>query len=137
MPQAFLGSNPGTTIEDASEPELQDDTAVTTSATGAWVEVNYAWDAVAVVDIGAVTGTSVLIDIEVQGADDAAALNLVSFGKFDTIDESSDGEKRVLHLGGLKAFMRVDVVVAGSTPSGVIPVHIRPAGHWQGNTISA
>lgn len=137
MPQAFLGSNPGTNIKDALEPELNDSTAETASDTGAWTEVNFPGEVVAVVDVGAVTGTSVTVDIEVEGADDDSGTNAVSLGKFDTITDASDDEVRILALRGWKRFMRADIVVAGTSPSAVVPVVLRPKDYLQGDGATA
>jgi hypothetical protein len=136
MSQGFLGANPGTTVKDALEPELHD-AAVVASVTGSWVEVNFPMEVVAVAEVGAVTGTGVTVDIEVQGADDASGTNLVSYGKFDTITESDDNEDRVLSISAFKRYVRVDIVAAGTSPSAAVRVVLRPKDWERGNTRSA
>lgn len=120
MAQAFLGPNSGSLVRDALAPELVNETALAASQDDAWVEVQrvgpVAWFAVT----GTVTGTSVVCDIEIQGADDNVGTNTVSYGKFDTITEADDAATRVLETNVFKPWVRASTVISGTTP--VIPV---------------
>lgn len=120
MAQAFLGPNSGSLVRDALAPELVNEAALAASQDDAWVQVDFigpvAWHAVT----GAVTGTSVVCDIEIQGADDNSGTNTVSYGRFGTITEADDSETRVLETTVFKKWVRASTVVAGTTP--VIPV---------------
>lgn len=137
MAQSFLGSNPGTQITDALEPELLDETAINNETiTGTAVEVNFPGKVIAVAEVGAMAATAEL-DIEVQGADNSAFdENVVSFGHFDAIGDADDNEVRVLAIAGWKRYMRA-IAINGVAADAAVRVVLRPADWSQSNTRTA
>ncbi len=135
MPQAFLGANPGTTVEDALEPELYDATA-TGDVTVTWVAVNFPATVCVVATLGTVGASVTGADIEVVGADDTSATNIVSYGRFAPIDEADDDQVRVLTVDVFKPFMGITL---DHTGTGDVPVKIvvRPKDWQLGNTRTA
>lgn len=137
MPQAFLGANPGTQIKDASAPALLDNADVTGDVTGTAVAVNFPGRVAVLAELTAVNGTTVTLDLEVQGADDESFTeNVVSLGHFDSIAEGDEGETRVLTVHAWKPWMRVVATETNLTDTD-ITVTVVPADHLTGNTRSA
>lgn len=123
MAQSFLGPNSGSLVRDALAPVLVNEAALAASQDDAWVEVQRVGAVAWFAETGTVTGTSVVCDIEIQGADDASGTNLVSYGKFATITEADDDAVRVLETMVFKPYVRASTVVSGTTP--VIPVTVK------------
>ena len=135
MPQAFLGVNPGTTVRDTLEPELHNST-VTADVAVAWVEVNFPCTVAVLVELGVIDVGVTGLDIEVVGADDGAALNQVSYGRFAVIDGTNDDEDRVLTVDVFKAFMGVIIDHTG-TGNAAVEVNVIPKDYNQGNLRTA
>ncbi len=136
MPQAFLGANPGTTVEDFLEPELYDAVA-TADVTVTWVQVNFPCDVAVVAELGTIVVGVTGLDIEVVGADDASATNLVSYGRFAPINGTDDADtERVLVAAVFKPFLGVTIDHTG-TGNAPVKVVVRPKDFWQGNTRTA
>ncbi len=135
MPQAFLGVNPGTTVRDALEPELHNST-VTADVTVVWVQVNFPATVAVLAELGVIDAGVTGLDIEVVGADDAAALNQVSYGRFAVIDGTNDDEDRYLTVDVFKPFMGVIIDHTG-TGNAALEVNVIPKDHFQGNLRTA
>jgi hypothetical protein len=137
MPQAYLGANPGTTIEDALEPELLDDASVSADVTVTWVAVNFPATVVVVTTLGTIAAGVTNFEIEVEGADDTSATNLVSYGRFAPIDGSDDDETRVLTVDVFKPYMGVTIDYEGTGAVEDVKIVVRPKDWQQGNTRTA
>lgn len=92
-----------------------------TTTTGAWVESGFPGDVVVEVNTGTLTGTSVTVDIEIQGADDNSGTNTVSYGQFAQFTETDDDLELFLDACIKKNFVRA-VIVTGGTVTSVDPV---------------
>lgn len=116
---------PGTLVQDALAYTLIDET-VTASTTEAGVDVQKPAEVSVELVTGAITGTGVTVDVEVEGSDlsDFSA-GVVSYGRFAGITETNDSETRYLQARAYKQFMRVDVTVAGTSPSAPLTVKVR------------
>ncbi len=136
MPQGFLGVNPGTTVRDALEPELHSST-VSADVTVVWVQVNFPATVAVLLELGAIVAGVTGLDIEVLGADDAAALNQVSYGRFAPIDGTNDDEDRVLTVDVFKPFMGVTIDHTGTGDAIVDTISVVPKDYWQANLRTA
>jgi hypothetical protein len=93
-----------------------------TTTTGAWVEAGYPKGAVVEMVTGTMTGAGVTSDVEIQGADDGSATNLVSYGRFAQVGETEDDLTVYLEVpDARKRYMRAVIVTAG-TVTNVDPV---------------
>ncbi len=136
MPQGFLGVNPGTQIEDALEPVLHAST-VTADVTVVWVAVNFPATVVVVAELGTIVAGVTALDIEVEGADDASATNLVSYGRFGPINGTDDADTdRVLTVDVFKPYLGVTIDHTG-TGDAPVKIVVRPKDWRQGNTRTA
>jgi len=138
MPQAFLGSNPGTSVRDVLEVELHESTVSgDVAVSGNWKEVNFPMTVAVLLELGAIAAGVTGLDIEVVGADDTAALNQVSYGRFAAINGTNDDEDRVLTVDVYKPFMGVIIDYTGSGDAVVDTIAVIPKDYRQGNTRTA
>ena len=137
MPQAFLGSNPGTQIEDALAPSLMAaETVNNETTTGEWTEVNFPGKVAVVLDLGALAATKALT-VRIEGADDDADSYLEVLGVFGPIDGDDDGQERVLLVAGWKRYMRAVAINSAAVDAVVTSVTVVPAEFHQSNTRTA
>lgn len=143
MAQASLAPGRGTHYaSDTQAIALASAVNVTADANGSWVEAD--WLAlgkpfVVEMDTSTVTGTSVSIHIEIQGADDNSGTNTVTLGAFGEVVETNDDEIRYLELGpARKKFLRYRAVVSGTSPDmSAMDVTLRPANYKLSETRTA
>jgi len=123
MAQANLTRGVGTWVKDTEAVELADGSDITATATGSWVLAYHPGVVQVEAVSGTCTGTSVVCDVEILGADDSSGTNPVVLGKFATFDEDSDDETRRLLIElKNKPYVQYSAVVSGSTP--VVPLTI-------------
>lgn len=116
MAQSSLTPGPGTLVRDALAPTLASLTNATADVTGSWMDVEFPHDVAVFWEGGAIAGTGVSVDIQIEAADDAAGTNAVVLGKFATLDENDDNATKVLEVYGAKKYMRAVVTIAGTSP---------------------
>ena len=116
---------PGTLVQDALAPVLHSGgTAITTATTttGTGVAVDQPGEVAIELAVGTITGSSLVVTVEIQGSDVLAfSSGVVSYGRFAAIDEDSDDETRYLSAYADKAYMR-SVIVTSGTVTSVVPV---------------
>lgn len=116
----------GTLIRDAAAATVLTLTAATSDeTTTAWTEVPYTWEHSVWLDVGAVTGTSVVCDVVVQAAEDSSGTGVVDLGTFSTVDENSDNTSQVLEVSQAKQYMRAIAYISGTTPVVTATVKVR------------
>jgi hypothetical protein len=137
MPQAFLGANPGTSIQDSLEPVLMTaETVSNATTTGTWIQVNFPADLVAVLEVGSMASTAAL-EVEIQAADDTSATNLVSLGRFAAVGDTDDDQDRFLSVQVYKPFVRALATESATADAVVDKITLRPKEHVLGNTRTA
>lgn len=120
---------PGTLIRDALAPEIMGDgsggtKAITTTGAETGVDAHWPDECVAVMTIGAVTGTSVDVEVRVESSSVSDfASNVRSHGTFNSVDENDDNTTRRLPVVAPQRYIRANTVTAGGTsPSAALNV---------------
>lgn len=122
----LLDPGAGTVVQDATAATILTLANATTDATAtAWTAVPFTWEHSVVFAVGAVTGTSVVCDVQVEAADDSSGTNSIILGKFATVDENDDNTDRVLEVSNSKAYMRAIAWISGTSPDVTGTVKVR------------
>lgn len=122
----LLDPGAGTVVRDAKAATILTLTTASSDQTAtAWTAVPFTWEHSVFLDVGAVTGTSVVCDVQVEAADDSSGTNSVVLGKFATVDENDDNTSRVLEVSNSKQYMRAIAYISGTTPSVTATVKVR------------
>lgn len=127
MSQKFLGPNPGTPVRDYLALHLLDLNAAASTTVGDVKVSGWPHKVVFELVLGTLTGTGLDVDVEVEGADNLAFdSGVVSYGHFDAIGASDDGETRHLEAEVYKPYLRATATISGSGPAVTLDLYVRP-----------
>lgn len=118
----------GTLVRDALDPQLHDGTAITsaTTTTGDGQYVGFPGHVQVEAVYGTITGSSVTVDINVQGSwQSDFSSDVVDYGWFDTVDENDDGETKALDVYADVPYLRAVIVTAGTVTSVPVTITVR------------
>lgn len=132
MAQADLSPGPGNYVKDTLAPVLISDAADTEATTTvAYKQVDFAWDAAAVVvETGTVTGTDPTCDIAIFVADDSSGTNAVQVAAFRQLVGTDDDVRLIQTVRVLKPYIGAVATVGGTSPVFPLSVKVRDR-DWQ------
>lgn len=118
---------PGQLVRDAKSHKLIDDATLTTTTTGTAVDVQFPGMVRIEAAVGAFTGTTPTLDIEIQSSNDSTfATGVVSHGRFARITDANDERSHWLNAYCNNRYMRAVATVGGTTPSVDVTVEVHP-----------
>lgn len=117
----------GTQVSDSLALELHDGTAITAAGAGSggWVAAGWPGPVQVEAVCAASSGTSALVYLQLQGADESDGTGKVVLGVLGPLTENSDGATYRAIAYADKAYLRVYATASGTAPSVTPTVKVR------------
>lgn len=108
---------PGKLVADAGTfHQLLDGTNLTATGNSGWLDVGMIKDCQAHLELGTVTGTTPLMDLNVEIADDSSGNGIELVARFAQVADDDDTEGKYDGICIDKRWVRASYVISGTTP---------------------